>query len=61
MGIPVAPDGSEDERINIIGLEDYSVESDDEDPVLDKEDEEYNESEDEAEDEDAYEDPSGSS
>ena len=32
-GISVAPDGSEDEKINIIGLEDYNVESDDnEDP-----------------------------
>ena len=28
-GISVAPDGSEDEKINIIGLEDYSVDSDD--------------------------------
>ena len=43
-----APDGSEDEKINIIGLEDYSVESDnDEDPFWD---EEHDESEDEAED-----------
>ena len=28
-GISVAPDGSEDEKINIIGLEYYSVDSDD--------------------------------
>ena len=47
-GISVAPDGSEDGKINIIGLEDYSVESDnDEDSFSD---EEHDESEDEAED-----------
>ena len=35
-GISVAPDGSEDDEINIVGLEDYSVESDDdEDPDSD--------------------------
>lgn len=35
------PDGSEDEKINIIGLEDYSVDSnDDEDPFSDEEGEE---------------------
>ena len=40
-GISVAPDGSEDEKINIIGLEDYNVESDDnEDPFSDEEGEE---------------------
>ena len=39
-GISVVPDGSEDEKINIIGLEDYSVESDDdEDPFSDDEEE----------------------
>jgi hypothetical protein len=43
-GISVAPDGSEDEKINVNGLEDYSVESDydvesddSEDPFSDEE------------------------
>ena len=54
-GISVAPDGSEYGKINIIGLEDYNMESDDdEDPFSD---EEHDESEDEAEDEDGHEDP----
>ena len=40
-GISVAPDRSEDEKINIIGLEDYNVESDvNEDPFSDEEGEE---------------------
>ena len=34
----MAPNGSEDEKINIIGLKDYSVESDNgEDPFSDEE------------------------
>ena len=37
-GISVVPDGSENEKININGLEDYNVESDDnEDPFSDEE------------------------
>ena len=49
----MAPDRSEDEKINIIGLEDYSVESDDEDPFSDG----HDESKDEVEDEDGNEGP----
>ena len=51
-GISVAPDGSEDEN-NIIGLEDYSVESDDdEDPFSDEDEGEGEENEDDEGDED---------
>lgn len=45
-GISVAPDGSEDSNINIEGLEDYTVESDDEEDPFSEEGEEDLEEED---------------